>query len=58
MNSLVGFLKQGDIFYQRTPTQLEPVANLSQEVLSQTGEIIIQKISSYKDLYITAQGEV
>jgi len=31
MRTLTSFLKQTDIFYQLTPTQLEMVANLCQE---------------------------
>ncbi len=58
MNSLVNFLKQSDIFYQLTPTQLELVANLCQEVMFQTGEIIFRENSSSKELYIIAQGEI
>jgi len=58
MNSRVNFLKQSDIFYQFTPTQLELVANLCQEKTYQTGEVIFQKNSNSKELYIIAQGEV
>ena len=58
MNSLVNFLKQSDIFYQLTPTQLELVANLCQEVVYQTGEIIFRENSSSKELYVIAQGEI
>lgn len=58
MNSLVNFLKQSDIFYQLTPTQLELVANVCQEVIYQTGEIIFKENSNGKELYIIAQGEI
>lgn len=58
MNNLVNFLKQSDIFYQFTPTQLELVANLCQEVVFNTGEIIFEENSSNKELYVIAQGEV
>ncbi len=58
MNSVVNFLKQSDIFYQLTPTQLELVANLCQEVVYQDGEIIFRENSSSKELYIIAQGEI
>lgn len=58
MNSVVNFLKQSDIFYQLTPTQLELVANLCQEVVYQAGEIIFKENSSSKELYIIAQGEI
>ncbi len=58
MSSVVNFLKQSDIFYQLTPTQLELVANLCQEVVYQAGEIIFKENSSSKELYIIAQGEI
>lgn len=58
MNSIVNYLKQSDIFYQFTPTQLEMVANLCQEVFFQAGEIIFKENSGSKELYIITQGEV
>lgn len=58
MSNIVNHLKQSDIFYQFTPTQLEMVANLCQEVVFQTGEIIFKENSSSKELYIITQGEV
>jgi CRP-like cAMP-binding protein len=58
MNNLVNFLKQSDIFYQFTPTQLELVANLCQEVVFNSGDIIFQENSSSKELYVIVQGEV
>jgi CRP/FNR family transcriptional regulator, cyclic AMP receptor protein len=58
MSNIVNFLKQSDIFYQFTPTQLEMVANLCQEVSFQAGEIVFTENSSSKELYIIAQGEI
>jgi CRP-like cAMP-binding protein len=58
MNNLVNFLKQSDIFYQFTPTQLELVGNLCQEVVFNADEIIFQENSGSKELYVIAQGEV
>jgi CRP-like cAMP-binding protein len=58
MNALVNFLKQSDIFYQFTPTQLELVANLCQESTFTEGEIIFQENSGSKELYVISQGEV
>ncbi len=58
MNTLVNFLKQSDIFYQLTPTQLELIANLCQEVVFNSGDIIFQENSGSKELYVIAQGEI
>ena len=58
MNKLVNFLKQSDIFYQFTPTQLELVANLCREVSFAEGDIIFRENSSSKELYVIIQGEV
>lgn len=56
--SLINFLKQSDIFYQFTPTQLELVANLCQETIFQEGETIFRENNDSKELYVIAQGEV
>jgi CRP/FNR family transcriptional regulator, cyclic AMP receptor protein len=58
MNNLVNFLKQSDIFYQFTPTQLELVANLCQEVGFNSGDVVFQENSGSKELYVIVQGEV
>lgn len=58
MRSIVNSLKQSDIFYQFTPTQLEMVANLCGEVIFQEGEIIFKENSRSNELYIITQGEV
>ena len=58
MNSIVNYLKQSDIFYQFTPTQLEMVANVCKEVIFPAGEIIFKENSSSNELYIITQGEV
>ena len=58
MSNFVNYLKQSDIFYQFTPTQLELVANLCQEVVFDVGGIIFKENSSSKELYIITQGEV
>ena len=40
MGDIIIFLKQSDIFYQFTQTQLELVANLSTEKIFHAGETI------------------
>ena len=55
---IVNYLKQSDTFYQFTPTQLELVATLCQEVMLNEGEVIFRENSGSKELYIIAQGEV
>jgi CRP/FNR family transcriptional regulator, cyclic AMP receptor protein len=57
-SNTVNFLKQSDIFYQFTPTQLELVANLCQEVVFNAGDLIFQENSGSKELYVITQGEV
>jgi CRP-like cAMP-binding protein len=56
--TLINFLKQCDIFYKFSSTQLELVTNLCQEVVFQEGEVIFRENSEGKELYIIAQGEV
>ena len=58
MSDLTNFLKQADIFYQLTPTQLEMVANLCQERTYAMGEIVVEEGASSKELYIITHGEV
>lgn len=56
--TIVNFLKQSDIFFQFTPTQLELVANLCQEATYQKNDLVFKESSSSKELYVIAQGEV
>ncbi len=58
MSSLVDFLRQCDIFYQLTQTQLEMVAAICQEKTFAGGEYIIQENTHTKELYIISEGEV
>ena len=58
MNNVVNFLKQSDIFYKFSATQLELVTNLCQEIVFQEGETIFRENSEGKELYVIAQGEV
>ena len=48
--SIVNFLKQSDIFYQFTPTQLELVANICQEAVFQKDDLIFRENSSSNEL--------
>jgi len=52
------YLKQSDIFFQLTPTQLELVANLCQEATFQKNDLVFKENSTSKELYVIAQGEV
>lgn len=56
--SVVNSLKQSDIFFQFTPTQLELVANICQEATYQKDDLIFKENSSSKELYVIIQGEV
>ena len=58
MSSFINTLKQADILYGMTPTQLEMVANLCQERSYNAGEIIFPEGASSNELYIIIQGEV
>ena len=58
---MVGYtkiLKQTDIFYKFSPTQLELVSNLCEEQTYNTGEIILEENSATDELYVITQGEV
>ena len=56
--TIINFLKQSDIFYKFSATQLELVTNLCQEIVFQEGETIFRENSEGKELYVIAQGEV
>ena len=58
MTELIAYLKQSDVFYQFTHTQLELVTNLCQEKVFSDGEVIFEENNNSKQLYIIAQGEV
>lgn len=55
---IINYLKQSDTFYKFTPTQLELVANLCQELTLNEGDVIFRENSTSKELYIIAQGQV
>lgn len=56
--SVANILKQTDIFFEFTPTQLELVTSLCQERKCNTGDIIFQENAASDELYIIAQGEI
>jgi len=58
MGSFISVLKQSDIFYQFTPTQLELVANLCQEVFLSKDEMVFEENSGSTELYVIASGSV
>jgi CRP-like cAMP-binding protein len=58
VTSALTILKQSDIFYQLTQTQLEMIANLCKEVTFSAGQDIFEENSASKELYVIAQGEV
>ena len=58
MPELTNFLKQADIFYQLTQTQLEMIANICQEVSFTEGEVILEEGANSKELYVITGGEV
>ena len=58
MNAVINSLRQSDIFYQFTPTQLEMVANLCQESVYNEGDVIFPENSGSTELYVITQGEV
>jgi CRP-like cAMP-binding protein len=56
--SFINILKQADIFYELTPTQLELVASLCQERRLNTGDLVFEENTPSDELYIIAQGEI
>lgn len=51
-------LKQADIFYELTPTQLELVASICTERHYEAGEVIFEENTTGQELYVIAGGEV
>ena len=56
--TIVNYLKQSDIFFQFTTTQLELAANICQEATFQKNDLVFRENSTSKELYVIAQGEV
>lgn len=58
MSSIVSILRQADIFYELTPTQLELIASIGTEKTFQRGDLIFAEKTEGKELYVIANGEV
>jgi CRP/FNR family cyclic AMP-dependent transcriptional regulator len=58
MTNFIDVLKRTDIFYDRTPSQLDMVSALCQERVGQAGEFIFEENSTGDELYIIVRGEV
>lgn len=56
--SIAMVLKQADIFYELSSTQLELVASICEEKTYQTGDIIFGENTTGDELYVIANGEV
>ncbi len=56
--SFITILKQADIFYELTNTQLELVASICSEKHYQAGDIIFEENTPGTELYVIANGEV
>lgn len=56
--SVVNTLKQADIFYELTNTQLELVASICAERTYQAGDIIFEENTPGDELYVIANGDV
>jgi CRP-like cAMP-binding protein len=56
--SLANVLKQTDIFFELSPTQLELIAAICQERRCNTGDVVFEENAASDELYIIAQGEI
>ncbi|MBL8166130.1 MAG: cyclic nucleotide-binding domain-containing protein [Anaerolineae bacterium] len=56
--SFITILKQADIFYELTNTQLELVASICTDKTYQSGEMIFEENTPGSQLYVIANGEV
>ncbi|MBZ0283515.1 MAG: cyclic nucleotide-binding domain-containing protein [Anaerolineae bacterium] len=56
--SYITILKQADIFYELTNTQLELVASICSEKTYQTTEMVFEENTPGSQLYVIANGEV
>lgn len=58
MSKFLSFLKETDLFYNLTATQLEMVDGLCEERVFQNSELIFQENSREKELYLILRGSV
>jgi CRP/FNR family cyclic AMP-dependent transcriptional regulator len=58
MMPIVGVLREADIFYELTNTQLELVASICQEKTYQEGALVFGENTTGDELYVIADGEV
>jgi CRP/FNR family transcriptional regulator, cyclic AMP receptor protein len=56
--SFISVLKQADIFYELTNTQLELVASICEERTYEVDALIFEENSAGDELYVIAEGEV
>ena len=56
--SIISVLKQADIFYELSNTQLELVASICDERHYQAGDMVFEENSPGSELYIIANGEI
>jgi CRP-like cAMP-binding protein len=56
--SIISVLKQADIFYELTNTQLELVASICEERNYRIGALIFAENTTGNELYVIAEGEV
>jgi len=56
--SIISELKQADIFYELTNTQLELVASICREIEFQKGDIIFEENTPGDELYVIVDGEI
>ncbi|MEZ4667727.1 MAG: cyclic nucleotide-binding domain-containing protein [Anaerolineae bacterium] len=56
--SFITILKQADIFYELTNTQLELVASICTEKTYEAGELVFEENTPGTELFIIADGEV
>ena len=58
MGYYVDFLKECDLFYNLTSTQLEMIESICEEINYKKGDLIFEENSREKELYLILQGEV